>query len=67
MSRRQNHYTQKSVERRIKAARAAGLRVRGVTADFTVLTEEPNSSVTTAGEPLTNRPKLRDARDKLGW
>jgi hypothetical protein len=62
-----NPYTQKSIERRMKAALAVGLRVVGVTPDGTVLTEERNSSVTTITVvPLTDRPKLRDAREKLG-
>ena len=61
-----NPYTQKSIERRMKAALAVGLRVVGVTPDGTVLTEERNSSVTTITVvPVTDRPKLRDAREKL--
>jgi hypothetical protein len=65
-SRSQNPYTQKAIERRMKAALAVGLRVVGVTPDGTVLTEERNSSVTTITVvPLTDRPKLRDAREKL--
>jgi hypothetical protein len=67
MSRGANPYTQKSIERRMKAAIAVGLRVVGVTPDGTVLTEERNSSVTITAVPLTDGPKLRDAREKLGW
>jgi hypothetical protein len=66
MSRGANPYTQKSIERRMKAALAVGLRVVGVTLDGTVLTEERNSPVTITVVPLTNQPKLRDAREKLG-
>jgi hypothetical protein len=63
---RKTPYTQKSIERRMKAALAVGLRVVGVTLDGTVLTEERNSSVTITGVPLIEKPKLRDARETLG-
>ena len=65
MSRGANPYTQKSIERRMKAALAVGLRVVGVTLDGTVLTEERNSPVTITVVPVTDRPKLRDTREKL--
>jgi hypothetical protein len=39
------------------------LKVIGVRPDGTVLTD---NSVTVTGTDLTDRPKLRDAREKLG-
>jgi len=64
ISRSQNPYTQKAYERRIKAARAAGLRVVGLKPDGTIITED--KPVTGTASPLTDQPKLRDAREKLG-
>lgn len=60
---RQNPYTQRAIERAIRAAMAVGLRVVGVQPDGTVLTEIPGKAVPT---PLTAKPGLRDAREKLG-
>lgn len=60
---RANPYTQRAIERAIKAALSTGLKVIGVRPDGTVLTD---NSVTIAGTDLTDRPKLRDAREKLG-
>lgn len=59
-------YTQRAIERRIKAARAAGLRVVGIHPDGTVLTEERDNALPSNTPALTDRPKLRDAREKLG-
>jgi hypothetical protein len=63
---RQNPYTQRAIERAIKAALAAGLRVVAVRPDGTVLTEARDSLAVAPGQPLTGQPKLRDAREKLG-
>jgi hypothetical protein len=60
---RVNPYTQRAIERAIKAALSVGLKVIGVRPDGTVLTD---NSVTVTGTDLTDRPKLRDAREKLG-
>lgn len=60
---RQNPYTQRQYERLIKAAQRCGLKVVGVKADGTVLTEE-NSASAPAGA-LTGERKPRDAREKL--
>lgn len=60
---RQNPYTQRAIERAIRAAMAAGLRVVGVQPDGTVLTENPGKP---ANSPLTAKAGLRDAREKLG-
>jgi hypothetical protein len=51
------------IERAIKAALAAGLRVVGVRPDGTVLTED-RIGATTNGH-LTTGPRLRDARELL--
>lgn len=59
---RQNPYTQRQIERAIRAALATGLRVIGVRPDGTVLTEMPES---TPNFSAARRPGLRDARDKL--
>jgi hypothetical protein len=61
-----NPYTQRQIERAIKAALSAGLKVIGVRPDGTVLTGEPDYRLTIDHPPLTDRPKLRDAREKLG-
>jgi hypothetical protein len=61
---RQNPYTQRAIERAIKAALSAGLRVVGVRPDGTVLTQDKSATIT--GTSLTDRPELRDAREKLG-
>jgi hypothetical protein len=61
---RQNPYTQRAIERAIRAARAAGLYVVGVQADGTVLTQE--NPPLTGQTALTPKPGLRDAREKLG-
>ena len=55
---KRNPYTQRQIERAIKAAMACGLRVVGVRPDGTVLTE--------AGTASVPEPKLVDARVKLG-
>jgi hypothetical protein len=63
---RQNPYTQRAIERAIKAALGAGLRVGGGRPDGTVLTDiAENRPLPTSG-PLTTPQKLRDAREKLG-
>jgi hypothetical protein len=62
---RQNPYTQRQIERAIRAALGAGLTVTGVRPDGTVLTEKPDKWAVAAGPPLTPHPKLRDAREKL--
>jgi len=64
---RQNPYTQRAIERAIKAALAAGLRVVGVRPDGTVLTELRENEPAPPLRPLTGQPKLRDAREKLGF
>ena len=61
---RQNPYTKRAIKRTIEAALSAGLKVIGVRPDGTVLTED--KSVAVAGTALTDLPKLRDAREKLG-
>jgi hypothetical protein len=63
---KQNPYTQRAIERAIKAALAAGLRVTGVQPDGTVLTEARENAAGAGRAPLTAQPKLRDAREKLG-
>lgn len=63
---RQNPYTQRAIERAIKAAIAAGLRVTGVKPDGTVLTEARDKLSGPDGPVLTASPPLRDAREKLG-
>jgi len=55
-----NPYTQRMIERAIKAALATGLRVVGVRPDGTVLTDDKSTNAA-----LTNGPRLRDAREKL--
>lgn len=68
MCARQNPYTQRAIERAIKAALAAGLRVVGVQPDGTVLTDgmAADSAPRTLSPPLTPGMKPRDAREKLG-
>jgi hypothetical protein len=63
---RQNPYTQRAIERAIKAALAAGLNVTGVRADGTVLTETTENRPLAKAPPLTPAQKPRDAREKLG-
>ena len=63
---RQNPYTQRAIERAIKAALGAGLRVVGVRPDGTVLTEASENAPARLTAPLTGQPRLRDAREKLG-
>ena len=63
---RQNPYTQRAIERAIKAATAAGLRVTAVKPDGTVLTESRDNGASPAPAALTSQPGLRDAREKLG-
>jgi hypothetical protein len=62
---RQNPYTQRQIERAIRAAMAAGLAVTGVRPDGTVLTEKPDNWAGAPARPLTPQPKPRDAREKL--
>lgn len=66
MTGRTNPYTQRAIERAIRAALASGLKVTGVRPDGTVLTDGPGHAPVTASPPLTPEPKPRDARDKLG-
>jgi hypothetical protein len=61
---KQNPYTQRAIERAIRAALAAGLHVIAVKPDGTVLTQENLPSPDRAA--LTGKPGLRDAREKLG-
>lgn len=63
---RQNPYTQRAIERAIRAALAAGLRVTGVLPDGTVLTEARENAAPPNRTPLTPKPGLRNAREKLG-
>jgi hypothetical protein len=63
---RQNPYTQRAIERAIRAALAAGLRVIGVQPDGTVLTQPAENRPAPARADLTAKPRLRDAREKLG-
>jgi hypothetical protein len=63
---RQNPYTQRAIERAIRAALAAGLRVTGVLPDGTVLTETREKALGQPSPALTGEPRLRDAREKLG-
>jgi hypothetical protein len=62
---RENPYTQRAIERAIKAALASGLRVVGVRPDGTVLTETREDGPAGPDNPLTGRSRLRDAREKL--
>jgi hypothetical protein len=62
--RTRNPYTQRAIERAIRAALAAGLKVVAVRPDGTVLTE--HCSAPSIAPALTDTPKPRDARDKLG-
>jgi len=39
------HCTQAEIQRRIRAAKAEGLRVRGIQPDGTVLVDEPSEAV----------------------
>jgi hypothetical protein len=73
MPARNNPYTQRSLRRRIKAARAEGLVVVRIAPDYSVITFDPNSGHSppqlSPGTPhpgLTAQPELRDAREKLG-
>jgi len=63
---RQNPCTQRSIERGIKAAQKCGLNVVAILPDGTVLTKDGDKWVTIDATPLTDRPVLRDAREKLG-
>ena len=63
---KQNPYTQRAIERAIRAAMAAGLQVTGVQPDGTVLTAAPKNPTPAGRMPLTAKPALRDAREKLG-
>ena len=63
---RQNPSTQRAIERTIKAALAGGLKVVGVRPDGTVLTDGRENRVVVTGPGLTDPPKLRDSREKLG-
>jgi hypothetical protein len=63
---RKNPYTQRAIERAIKAALGAGLRVTGVRPDGTVLTGTGENGAAVGGAALTTKPTLRDAREKLG-
>ena len=63
---RQNPYTKRAIRRAIEAALAAGLRVTGILPDGTVLTDGRENPAASAQSTLTGKPKLRDAREKLG-
>ena len=63
---RQNPYTQRAIERAIKAAIGAGLAVTGVRPDGTVLTESRENRPASGSTGLTASAKPRDAREKLG-
>ena len=63
MPSKENPYTKRAIQRRIKAALDAGLKVVGVAPDFTVITEDRGKPSPTA---LTGQRPLRDARDLLG-
>ena len=63
---RRNPYTQRAIERAIKAAMSAGLRVVGVKPDGTVLTDGRDNPAAAPLATLTGKPRLRDAREKLG-
>jgi hypothetical protein len=60
---KRNPYTQRAIERAIRAALAAGLNVVAVRPDGTVLTDQQSAPIAPA---LTDTPKPRDAREKLG-
>lgn len=62
---RQNPYTQRAIERAIKAALGVGLRVVGVRPDGTVLTEGQENTPNARPTTLTGQPRPRDAREKL--
>ena len=61
---RANPYTQRQIQRAIRAAVAEGFEVTGVTPEGTVLTGE--KKVPAGTSRLTAPPKPRDAREKLG-
>jgi hypothetical protein len=63
---RQNPYTQRAIERAIRAALAAGLRVTAVLPDGTVLTDSREKGPSRPEPALTGKSALRDAREKLG-
>jgi hypothetical protein len=63
---RKNPYTQRAIERAIRAAVAAGLRVIGVQPNGTVLTEARENPTSGNQAALTSKPPLRDAREKRG-
>ncbi|MCP1832777.1 hypothetical protein ACVIIY_005067 [Bradyrhizobium sp. USDA 4515] len=63
---KQNPYTQRAIARAVKAALACGLQVKAILSDGTVLIENGDSRRPASPEPLTGKPKLRDAREKLG-
>ena len=63
---RQNPYTQRAILRAIRAAEAAGLRVTGIQSDGTVLVQARENTPADSAQGLTPKPKLRDAREKLG-
>jgi hypothetical protein len=62
---KQNPYTQRAIERAIKAAQACGLKVVGVRTDGTVLTEAAENQPQVRSPGLTPAQKPRDAREKL--
>lgn len=59
-----NPFTQRAIERAIKAAQSCGLKVIGVKPDGTILTGE--NSIASGTLSLTPEKKPRDAREKLG-
>ena len=62
---RENPHTKRAIERRIKAALAAGLKVIGVAPDGTILTEVRENAYGAGVARLTDQPKARDARELL--
>jgi hypothetical protein len=60
-------FTQAHAERAIKAARKLGLKVTGMTiAPGGIIQIQTAEQGETSPAALTGRPKLRDAREKLG-
>jgi hypothetical protein len=66
MPSKENPYAKRAIQRRIKAALDAGLKVVGVAPDNTIITEDRENPSPTARAGLTGRRPLRDARDLLG-
>ena len=54
-------FTQASIRRRIAAARSAGLRVKGIANDGTVLVDDGDNDERSVASPATAPSKWQDA------